>query len=317
MNILVTGGAGYIGSHFVNKVRKEHVVTVYDDFSQTRANVIEDPNVGYVEGDILDINKLEETFRDTQPDVVVHFAAIANVEPSFSDPAHYYSNNITGTLNVLECMRKVDCKKIIFSSTAATYGETVLEEGQSISEDYPTNPNSPYGYSKLVMERILWDYFKAYGISSIAFRYFNATGLEKGFSCSHKESQVVPALVKAFKNNEPFYIYGTDYPTPDGTPVRDYIHVNDLATAHIKGMEKLDEGICKIYNLGINRGFSVMELIKAGQEVAKKDLEIKFGPRRQGDPSRLVSDSSRAQQELGWKPEYLDIKEIVRSNYEA
>lgn len=310
--VLVIGGAGYIGSHFVKLVKEKYEVLAIDNFSQGRKNKIK--GVKYKKVDILNKKSLLKVFSEFKPDVAVHYAAIANVEPSFTNPSYYYDNNIIGTLNILNAMAVSRCNKIIFSSTAALYEYPNKQE--PISENHPLNPKSPYGYSKLVIERILKDYHRACGLRSISFRYFNASGLEKGLSCTHKESQVMPALVRAM-NGEVFNLYGNEYPTFDGTAIRDYIHVNDLATAHEAALEKLDEDICEIYNLGTNKGFSVLQLITAASKISGKEISVQVLPRREGDPAYLVSDSSKAQRELNWKPKYVEIEDILRSNYES
>lgn len=308
MKLLVTGGAGYIGSHFVKMVKDKHEILVVDNFSQGKKNKIK--GVKYKKLDILNLKGLIKVFEEFRPDVVVHYAAIANVEPSFTDPIYYYDNNVAGTLNILKAMRSMGCDKIVFSSTAALYQES----SGNISENTIANPASPYGLSKLIGECILRDSYRAYGIKSISFRYFNASGLEKGLNCEHKGSQAMPALVRAM-HGEPFKIFGTDYITPDGTAIRDYIHVNDLAAAHEAALDKLDG--YKVYNLGINKGFSVRELILAAEKVSGKKITVELAPRRQGDPTRLVSDSSKAQRELDWTPKYTEVEDIIRSNYEG
>jgi len=248
--------------------------------------------------------------------LVVHYAAVANVPDSVARPAVYYDNNIVGGLNVLEAMREVGCKKIIFSSTAAVYGES----DSLIDEDYPKNPTNPYGYSKLVFEQILKDYYKAYGISSVSFRYFCATGCDEGgkIGCYHDpETQVIPNICKTLLGKQKiFNVWGADFPTPDGSGVRDYIHVNDLADAHILAIKKLEENGVFCYNLGINKGFSVFELIKESEKVSGKKLNYQISPRRAGDPASLVASSAKAQRELGWKPKYTDIGQIIKTDYE-
>ena len=312
MRLLVTGGAGYIGAHFVKMVKElGHEIAVVDNFSQGKKNMIN--GIEYLEVDIQDQVRLLSIFEEFKPDVVVHYAALANLEPSLRTPDIYYYNNVVGTLNVLEAMRAVGCDKIIFSSTAATYGEPVLKDGETIDENYPTIPTSPYGHSKLMVEQILKDYHRAYRIKSISFRYFCAVGVGEGLGCYHnQETQVVPCLVKGFLGKK-FIVNGNDYDTPDGTPIRDYIHVNDLATAHLKALEHLDG--CKVYNLGINRGYSVLELIKAAEEVVGKKLDYEIGTKRKADPTRLIGDSTKAQQELGWTPVHTDIGQVILSDY--
>ncbi len=315
MRLLITGGWGYIGAHFINQLSKgkeKHDIMVVDNFCQGRKNILGNKNTPSI--DIRDKETLISLFKEFKPDVVVHYAAIANVPDSVAYPDKYYDVNIVGTLNVLEAMRASGCDKIIFSSSAAVYG---LSNDPLITEDHPKNPTNPYGYTKLVGEQILKDYHKAYGINSISFRYFCATGCDEGgkVGCYHDpETQVVPNIVKTLLGKqEVFNVWGNDFDTPDGTGVRDYIHVNDLANAHILALDNLDG--CKAYNLGINKGFSVMELIKEAERVTGKKLNYKISPRRPGDPASLVASSAKAQKELGWSPKYTDIGEIIMTDY--
>jgi len=312
MKILVTGGAGYIGAHFVNQARKRgHKIAVVDNFSQTLRNRIKDKNVRYYPADIRD-KKLFKVFNNFQPDVVDHFAAIANVAPSLSDPAKYYDVNILGSLNVLDCMRAVDCNKIIFSSTAAIYKHTP----DPLTEDSEKNPDNPYGFSKMVIEQVLKDYHRAYGINSISFRPFCASGVDENLEvgCYHNpETQLVTNLVKTFLGQQPiFEAYGNTHPTPDGTAIRDYVHVNDLAEAHLLALEHLDG--CKVYNLGMNKGYSLMEMITTAERLLNQKLNYKFMPQRPSDPYRLVGDSGKAERELGWKPKRT-IEDIIMTDY--
>ncbi len=318
--ILVTGGAGYIGSHAVNLLRKEglYKIEVADNFSQSRNNIIEDENISYHEVDIKDRVALMSVFEKTKPDAVLHFAALASVPDSVVKPAEYYENNVLGGLNLLECMRQSDVKKIIFSSSASVYGEPQTEE---IVEDHPKNPTNPYGYTKLAFEVMLKDYFKAYGISSISLRYFCASGCanEAGIGEYHTpETHAIPCIVQTLLGQrEEFFVFGNDYPTPDGTGIRDYIHVSDLASAHIQSLKKLFEGesVCAQYNLGINKGFSVMELIKIAEAFTGQKLNYSVKPRRAGDPSRLIANSSKIQKELNWTPKFLDAKDMIETSY--
>ncbi len=314
MKILVTGGAGYIGAHFINRL-KGHEIIVVDNFCQGKNNIIKRLDIEYHNLDIRNKEELVKILEEKKPDIVVHYAALANVPDSVTNPDKYYDNNVTGSLNVLEAMRRSDCKKIIFSSTAAVYGES----NELINENHPKNPTSPYGHSKLMFEQILKDYHRAYGISSVSFRYFCASGCDEGekIGCYHDpETQAIPNLVKTLLGKqEIFNVWGNDFPTPDGTGVRDYIHVNDLADAHILAMKKLEEDGCFDYNLGINNGFSVMELIKEAERVTGKKLNYKISPRRAGDPATIVASSMKAQKELGWMPKYTDIGEIILTDY--
>lgn len=319
MNILITGGAGYIGSHVVKLLRdnSENYIHVVDNFSQSRRNILTDNRITYHEVDIRNKESLNEAFTSAKPDIVFHFAALASVPDSVANPSSYYDNNVLGTLNLIECMREHGTNKIIFSSSAAVYGEPESEE---ITEDHPKRPTNPYGQTKLIGEEILKDYFRAYGISSISFRYFCAAGAdpEKEVGEYHNpQTHVIPSILETITGKrEGFYVFGDDFPTVDGTGIRDYIHVMDLAKAHILAIKKLETGnICAQYNLGINKGFSVMELIKAAEKVTSTHLPYTIKPRRPGDPARLIANSNKAQEELNWKPEYTDIEKIIETSY--
>jgi len=317
-SILVTGGAGYIGSHFVNKTKDYYNIIVVDNFRESRNNIINNKNIKYIDLDIEKKDELTAVFKNNIIDIVVHFAALASVPDSLTKPKEYYDTNLIGGLNILNTMVETGVKKIIFSSSASVYGEPTTE---IIKEDHPKNPTNPYGYSKLVFENILKDYNKAYGINSISLRYFCAAGCDESFKIGeyhNPETHVIPGIIETIlgKRKE-FYVYGNNYPTPDGTGIRDYIHVNDLASAHILTVEYLsnDRSICDSFNLGINKGFSVIELIESAEKISGKKLIYKTKERRPGDPSRLIADSTKAQQFLNWKPQYLQIEEIISSAY--
>lgn len=318
--VLVVGGAGYIGSHTVNKLLQSgHSVHVVDNFRESKNNIISHENVVYHDVDIRNKEHLESVFTISKPSVVFHFAALASVPDSMVRPFEYYDTNLGGGLNLLECMRKSNVTKIVFSSSASTYGEPLTEV---IDEDHPKNPTNTYGYTKLVFENILKDYGRAYDFSSVSLRYFCASGcdLESGLGEYHTpETHAIPSIIETLLGKrEEFHIYGNDFPTLDGTGVRDYIHVNDLADAHISAMKKITEegkGFCAQYNLGINKGFSVMELINVAEKISGKNLNFSFKPRRLGDPSRLIANSDKAQKELNWKPKHLNIEDMVESAY--
>lgn len=319
MKILITGGAGYIGAHFINRLQG-HDVMVVDNFCQGRKNIIfpKTINIIYETLDIRDKESLRTTFETFLPDVVVHYAALANVPDSVANPSKYYDTNILGGLNVLECMRQVGCEKIIFSSTAAVYGESSGTHSDTPLDDFhKPSPSNPYGRSKYMFEQILEDYYKAYKLHSISFRYFCATGCDESgkVGCYHDpETQVIPNICKTLLGQqEVFHVWGNDFSTKDGTGVRDYIHVNDLADAHILALDNIQG--CEVYNLGINKPFSVMELIVSAEQVTGKKLNYKFSPRRAGDPAILMADSSKAQQKFGWTPKYTDIGEIILTDY--
>jgi UDP-glucose-4-epimerase GalE len=245
---------------------------------------------------------------------VVHFAAFTYVGESVTQPAKYYQNNLVNTLNLMECMRRHKIGRFIFSSTAATYG---TPETMPITEATPQLPINPYGASKLAVERALADYAHAYQWGFAALRYFNASGAHPDGSIGEDhepETHLVPLIIQAATGQRPHIeIYGTDYPTPDGTCVRDYIHVNDLAAAHLLVLEKLQPGKANYYNLGIGRGYSVREVIAAAEEVSGKKVSVKEGPRRAGDPPVLVASSDKIRKDIGWQPRYTDIKAIVET----
>lgn len=323
MHILVTGGAGYIGSHFIKQLlaTTDHTVVVLDNFSQGQRNRLTDRRVEYVEVDLRDQTSVENVFFHYPIALVVHFAALASVPDSVKNPLPYYDVNISGGLHLLRAMAAHGVKKIIFSSSAAVYGEpqvSLIDEGQ------PKQPINPYGYTKLIFEQILADQSHATGLSAISFRYFCAAGSDESGELAEAhvpETHIIPVLLETVLGQRPiFNIFGIDYPTPDGTAIRDYIHVNDLATAHLAAMKKLlttDDAGHWAYNLGTNHGFSVLEVVKAVEEVAGTSVPVALCPRRAGDPSTLVADARLARQELGWQPQYTTIQAIVESAYRA
>lgn len=320
--IVITGGAGFIGAHTTKLLAETDPVCdihIIDNFSQSRKNVLNHPRITYHEVDIRDTQSLTTTFSRIRPETVLHFAALASVPDSVANPAAYFETNVVGSLNLLAAMRTVDCKQIIFSSSAAVYGEPISDV---ITEDHPTNPTNPYGYTKLVVENILKQYHHAYGVSSISFRYFCAAGNEPTYNLGEfhiPETHAIPVLVQtALGIRDSFSIYGNDYPTKDGTGVRDYIHVDDLARAHILAIPLVQtKNICAQYNLGINKGFSVRELISAVEQVSETKIVAEVKSRRPGDPSRLVANAARAMHELDWEPQYTDITNIVRTAFNA
>lgn len=314
--ILCTGGAGFLGAHLVNLARKrDYQIMVVDNYSQGMKNVLIDDNVEYQEVDIRDKNELLRVFREFKPDVVHHFAAIANVAPAFKDPAYYYDVNITGSLNVLDCMRQVGCSKIVFMSTAAVYAP----QSEPLTEDSPKFYGNPYAHSKLVIEQVLKDYFNAYGFSSVTFRPFCATGVDENLEvgCYHDpETQLVPNIIKTLTGKQKmFNVYGTTHDTPDGTAIRDYVHANDIAEAHLLAIKKLENPICEVYNLGMNKGCSIMEMITKAQVITDLKLRYEVKPMRPGDPAKLVGNSDKAYIELGWKPTRT-IEDIIKSDFE-
>ncbi len=315
MNVLVVGGAGYIGSHTVNLLKNQgHNPVIYDDFSKGHKEVGNILNVKMVEGDLSDKNRLKEVFISEKIDVVMHFAAFIEVGESVINPSKYYENNVAKVLKLLDAMVENKILRFIFSSTAATFGEPIMER---INETHPQNPINPYGQSKLMVEKILRDYEKAYGMKSVIFRYFNACGadMEGKIGESHDpESHLIPLILQAASGRrDSIKVFGTDYSTKDGTCIRDYVHVYDLAQAHILGMEKMNiENQSFDYNLGSGSGYSVKEIIDNVKKVTGKDFKIEYVDRRAGDPGLLVADSTKAESELNWKPKY-SLENIVQS----
>ncbi|MCR5784723.1 MAG: UDP-glucose 4-epimerase GalE, partial [Eubacterium sp.] len=263
--------------------------------------------------DLADIDDIEKVFSDYEIEAVFHFAAFAYVGESVSEPEKYYYNNVANTLNLLKVMRKHGCKRIIFSSTCATYGEP---KSVPITEDMPQNPINPYGATKLMMERIFKDYHKAYGLEFVVLRYFNAAGCDPDGEIgeSHNpETHIIPLVLDAAGGQRPdIKVFGTDYDTPDGSCIRDYIHVADLASAHLLALHHLEEGKeSDFFNLGNAKGTSVLEVVDAVKRVTGKDFKVIYANRRPGDPAKLVGSCDKAMKVLGWKPKYADIDTIV------
>jgi UDP-arabinose 4-epimerase len=313
-NVLVTGGAGYIGSHVCKTLAKAgYTPVVFDNLCYGHEWAVKWGPL--VVGDILDRGALDEAIRQYRPCAVMHFAAFAHVGESVSDPAKYYRNNVSGTLTLLEAMRANEIDKIVFSSTCAIYGTPAC---LPIGEEAPQAPINPYGASKLMAERMLADFDHAYGLKSIALRYFNAAGAdpEGEIGEDHSpETHLVPRVLDAAAGLLPYItVFGNDYETPDGTCIRDYIHVSDLAEAHALALEALlNSRPSAAYNLGNGKGFSVREVITAAQRVTGREIVERIGPRRIGDPARLVGDAARARKELGWKPCWDTIDAIVET----
>ncbi|MBO8160720.1 MAG: UDP-glucose 4-epimerase GalE [Thermosipho sp. (in: Bacteria)] len=313
MAILMAGGAGYIGSHVCKMLyEKGYEVIVYDNLSHGFKNFVKWGE--FVPGDISDEKLLDNIFKNYEIDAVMHFCAYIEVGESVIDPQKYYINNVESTLILLKTMLKNGIKKFIFSSTAAVYG---LPEKIPIKEDDPKQPINPYGKSKWMIEQILEDYDKAYGLRSIRFRYFNAAGADESGEIgeAHKpETHLIPLIFDAALGvRENIKIFGTDYDTRDGTCIRDFIHVNDLADAHIKGLEYLLSGEgTNYFNLGSGEGYSVKEVIEKVKEITKRDFEVIETDRRPGDPPYLIADSEKASKVLGWKPKY-DLNMIIET----
>lgn len=318
MGVLVTGGAGYIGSHTVYELMKtQRQVVVYDNLSKGhRASVPH--GVSLIIGDIRDEEKLIDTIRNYDIDTVIHFAADSLVGDSMQEPAKYYENNVVATLALLNTLRKGGTNRIVFSSTAAVYGDP---ENWPIDEGMPVIPTNVYGRTKVVIEGILADFSRAYGLKYVSLRYFNAAGAIEGGVIGEDhapETHLIPLVLKtALGQREAIDIYGTDYPTPDGTCIRDYIHVSDLAKAHVLALKYLRAGgESKIYNLGSEKGFSVREVIETSRALTGIDFPVNEKERRTGDPAILVASAARIRQELGWTPVYSDIDAIIRTAWE-
>lgn len=311
-NCLVTGGAGYVGSHCCKELAKAgwKPVTADSLFRGHRDFVKWGP---LAVGDVRDGEFLDALFREYRPTAVFHFAGLTYVGESVEEPGLYYGANTAGTLSLLEAMKRGGCQNIIFSSTAAVYGNP---EYSPIDEKHPLNPINPYGQSKLFVEKILADYRRAYGINYTALRYFNASGADPCGEIGERhspETHLIPLIIDAATGSrDTVKIFGGDYPTKDGTAVRDYIHVADLATAHIKAMERmLEGGAGKCLNLGTGRGHSVLEVIEAVRRVSGRDFTAINAARREGDPPRLVADPSEARKTLDWECLYGELDEIV------
>ena len=314
MHVLVCGGAGYIGAHMVRRLAADgHRVTVFDDFSTGHRAAVE--GVDVVEGDVLDASALDRAFAGRGLDAVMHFCAKSLVGESVQQPNRYYANNVGGTLQLLEAMRRHDVGQLVFSSTAAVFGNPVHD---LIDESHPTAPINPYGRSKLMAEALLADAAAAYGLRSVALRYFNAAGAseEGGIGESHSpETHLVPNILRAALGTGPrLKVFGNDYPTPDGTCVRDYVHVDDLCDAHLRALAHMAAAVgAHAFNLGNGAGFSVLEVIEAARVVSGRDIPFDLAPRRPGDPARLVAGSARARDVLGWRPRHADIGGIVET----
>ena len=313
MKILVVGGAGYIGSHTVRRLNQQgHQVLVFDNLCTGHRQAV--PTGQLIVGELAQVDDLSRVLRENEIEAVFHFAAFALVGESVTDPASYYQNNVAGTLNLLDAMRSSDVSQIVFSSTTATYG---TPQQLPITEQEPQNPINPYGFSKLVIERVLDDYASAYGMAYAALRYFNAAGASPDGDLGEDhtpESHLIPILLQvALGQRENVTLFGEDYPTPDGTCIRDYIHVDDLADAHLLALDRLNPGTGLKLNLGSGSGYSVKEILDMCRQVTGHAIPATIGPRRAGDPPELVADASRARDLLDWSPRYSDLRTIVET----
>jgi UDP-glucose 4-epimerase len=315
--VLVVGGAGYIGTHMVKDLlRAGYSVVILDNLSKGHRELI--PGGVFVEGDLGDSALLDRLFTEYDISAVMHFAAFSLVGESVQEPLAYYRNNVARTVELLDAMRRHDITRFIFSSTAAVYGEPVTTP---IKEDHPQQPTNPYGAGKLAVERMLADCAAAYGLRYIALRYFNAAGAdaEGGLGERHEpESHLIPLVLQtATGERDAIQIYGEDYPTPDGTCLRDYVHVSDLAQAHLLALESLlGEGANAIYNLGNSKGYSVREVIDIARRITGKPISTRSAARRPGDPAVLVADSSKIRKVLGWQPRYEQLEAIIASAWD-
>ncbi|MDH5523386.1 MAG: UDP-glucose 4-epimerase GalE [Desulfobulbaceae bacterium] len=313
-HILVCGGAGYIGSHMVKMLTGlGFQVTVFDNLSTGHTEAV--GKAPLIKGDLLNPEDLSALFADNKFDAVMHFSARSLVGESMTNPAIYYRNNVVGSLNLLDAMREHGVNKFIFSSSAAIFGNPVQA---LINEEHPKAPINPYGETKLMVEHILRDYHAAYGLRSVSLRYFNAAGADpKGeIGESHNpETHLIPNVLRSLlKEGSELKVFGNQYPTKDSTCVRDYIHINDLCTAHLKALAYLENNDDAFgINLGNGTGFSILEIIQAAKEVTGKPIPYTVAPARAGDPATLVADAKRAGEALGWRPEQTDIKEIIKN----
>lgn len=317
-NVLVVGGAGYIGSHVVKKLLEDNFsVLVFDNLSTGHADAV--PQTHLIIGDLSNIADIERCFKNNKIDIVMHFASSIAVGESVIDPAKYYRNNVVNTINLLDVMRTHSVNNIIFSSTAAVYGNPIETP---ISIDHPRNPINPYGKSKAMVEQIIDDYHRAYGLNYVFFRYFNAAGADPSGTLGERhdpETHLIPlALQVAQGIKKEFLLYGDDYDTNDGTCIRDYIHVCDIATAHVLGIDYLlHQKKSSCFNLGTNHGSSVAEVIACVERVTQKKITVKTEKRRAGDSPVLVADATSARKVLRWQPQYPQLERMIEDAWKS
>jgi len=315
MNILVVGGAGYIGSHCVRQlIREKHTPIVLDSLIYGHKNALS-PDVKFYQGDLGDKKLVSQILKDEKIDIVMHFAAFINVGESVTNPLKYYENNLIKPINLIQTMIENNVLKFVFSSTCATYGEPLK---LPLDETHSQLPINAYGQTKLDLENFLKICGKAYGLSSVALRYFNASGADFDGTIGEDhepETHLIPlAIYAAMGIGKELKIFGDDYNTPDGTCLRDYVHVNDLSTAHILAFEKLkNRGEFNAYNLGTGTPNSVLEIINAVEEISGLKVPHSFAPRRDGDPAKLYANPEKAKSELGWQAKHTDVKDIIKS----
>lgn len=308
MQVLVTGGAGYVGSVCAHVLTEAgHDVTIIDDFSTGNRSAVA-PGARLIEGDVADV--IDSTLAEGNFDAVIHFAARSLVGESVEKPADYWHHNFVTTLAILDAMRTHGVTNLVFSSTAATYGEP---EQVPITEDMPTQPTNPYGATKLAIDHAITSYAHAYGLGATSLRYFNVAGAYGSVGENREvETHLIPLVLQvALGHRDKIFIFGDDWPTPDGTAVRDYIHIRDLADAHLLAMESNTAGNHRIFNLGSGDGFSVREVIDMCREVTGHPIPAEVAPRRAGDPATLIASSEQAKEQLGWKPVRTDLRTIV------
>lgn len=316
--VLVVGGAGYIGTHACLSLKERgYEVSILDNFSTGNRDLAERLQIPIYEADAGSYSEVKKILIETKAQLVMHFAAFASVPESVRDPQKYYQNNVLATLELLRAMRDVNIDKFIFSSTCATFG---VPEKMPISEVTPQNPINPYGMSKLMVEQVLKDYEVAYGLRSIVFRYFNAAGASSTGLIGERhspETHIIPLAIGAVLGKNELKVCGNDYPTPDGTCIRDYVHVDDIASAHILGAEALLDGATTdFYNLSSGVGYSVDEVVKMVSKVSGKDVPFEYSERRLGDPPSLYSDPKKAKSQLGWEPMYPELEDICRTAWD-
>ena len=319
MKLLVVGGAGYIGSHTVRQLRAAgHEVVVFDNLSSGHAAALP-ADVPLLRGDLLDPDSIQAALESQRPDAVIHFAALIEVGESMRAPGRYYRNNVTGSLNLLQAIVETRKVPLVFSSTAAVYGTT---DAVPIPEDAPLRPESVYGETKLMTERMIQAFHAAHGLPYVVLRYFNVCGAAPGGHIGEAHPSqthlIELACLTALGQREKMMVFGDDYPTPDGTCLRDYVHVQDLADAHVLAVEALLAGRLQAatYNVGLGRGFSVQEVLDTVDEVVGTPLPRELAPRRAGDPPRLVADASRIVSELGFAPQFTDLRQMVQTAWD-
>jgi len=314
--VLLTGGAGYIGA-VTAKILQEQgsEVLVYDHLATHSSAKLSD--IPYIKGDLLNTQLLTTTLSQFMPDIVMHFAAYIQMGESVRDPRKYYNNNFLGSLNLVESMRQVGCDKLVFASTAGVYGNVSAELATRIPESASGYPTNPYGETKLATERLLKWYDQAYNFRSISIRFFNAAGAYNDLGEDHlEETHIIPNIIRAQLEGREFVLFGNDYDTPDGTCIRDYVHVLDLAEAfRLAGKSLFAGGVTTVYNAGAGTGYSNLEIIKMIEQITGQSVKIKFAPRRPGDANVLIADNSRLKTDLGWLPQHSSLETIITTAY--